>query len=183
MTQNQYRYHDLFREFLLARLERDDERFRNAWSRAAQAHESAGDYESAISAYRKISDAANIRRVLCEHGGELIDRGRIDVVWNALDTVDTHADGTLLGLRACCAAARAEYDRSDAWFELALEIVRDPAEHAQLSWRFASDLLQRNPRRVLTVLARYGEQPPLDPRLAYAHAKCTRDRTVGKRRP
>jgi ATP/maltotriose-dependent transcriptional regulator MalT len=165
-TQNQYRYHDLFRDFLLARLERDDERYRNAWVSAAQAYETSADFESAISAYRKIEDAANVRRILCEHGGGLIDRGRIDVVWNALETLDTHADGTLLGLRACCAAARAEFDRSDTWFELALELVRDPSERAQLAWRYASDLLQRDPRRVLTVLGAYAENPPADPRLA-----------------
>ncbi len=166
VTQNQFRYHDLFRDFLLARLERNDERYRQAWKRAARAHEALSDYEAALSAYRKIEDGESARRILIERGGELIDRGRVDSVWNALETLDTHADGTLLGLRACCAAARAEYDRSSAWFELALELVRDPAEHAQLAWRYSSDLIQREPAKVLTVLERYEDRPPADPRIA-----------------
>ena len=166
-SNNAYKYHDLFRDFLLTRLQGDDDRFRNAWMRAGTAYENCGDFDSALDAYRMIDEKNSVFRLLHAHGIAIAERGRIDAVWNALQSLGTEAtDGTLLGLRASCSAARGDFSRSDVLFERALEMVEEPLERAQLSLRYASGLFNRDPARVVAVLDEYDAETPHDDRLA-----------------
>jgi two-component SAPR family response regulator len=73
-----YRYHDLFRDFLLARAASilTPVQISQAWHRAATALEASGQVEEAVALFRKADDWAATARLILKHAGSLIAQGR-----------------------------------------------------------------------------------------------------------
>ncbi|MBD0378978.1 BTAD domain-containing putative transcriptional regulator [Paenibacillus sedimenti] len=75
--EQQYRYHAMFREFLVQRLKSEDNRFRSLHKLAAQYFMDHQQPEAALYHYRTISDQQGIAAVLHDYGKTLVKTGRL----------------------------------------------------------------------------------------------------------
>jgi LuxR family maltose regulon positive regulatory protein len=76
-----YRYHPLFREFLLSRLRRWDDQAVTALEHSAGRHyESVGELEVAMSHYVAARDFASAARTIAAFARDYVERGRVEVL-------------------------------------------------------------------------------------------------------
>ncbi len=81
-----YRYHHLFREFLLSRLSRDhDDQLKVLERRAGVHYESRNEYEAAFLHYASAEDFASAARVASIFAGDYVERGRVEVLHRYLN--------------------------------------------------------------------------------------------------
>jgi LuxR family transcriptional regulator, maltose regulon positive regulatory protein len=83
-----YRYHYLFREFLLNRLQREPaSRMHDLHCKAATHYEVRGELETALSHYLAAHEYVPAARVLSAFAGDYVERGRVDVLHRYLSSL------------------------------------------------------------------------------------------------
>lgn len=83
-----YRYHRLFRAFLISRLRAEDlERFEDLNRRAADIHERASRWEEAVHQYMQLGDWGRVVQITEKAGWRLFEEGRWDTLAEWLDAV------------------------------------------------------------------------------------------------
>jgi hypothetical protein len=134
-----YRYHPLFREFLLARARRalDDAAWRALSSRAAGLLEEAGSLEDAAAILAAAGEHAGLARLVKEHAAELAREGRLASVerWIGLLPEAMVGDEPWLGywIGVC---RLADLPRARAAFEAAYRRFREAGDRtgSLLAW-------------------------------------------------
>ncbi|MCT8136788.1 transcriptional regulator [Anaerobacillus sp. CMMVII] len=86
----QYRYHPLFKDFLIKQLRQDEECFYEYQNQAAIYFLAKEDYERAIYHYQKIDENKKIGCILEEYGQTLLQQGKIDAVSKMLERLTTN---------------------------------------------------------------------------------------------
>lgn len=83
-----YRYHYLFREFLLSRLQRIETESVKSLERSAGKHyESQGELEAALSHYLNAQDFESAARVVSVFAADYVERGRVEVLHRYLSAL------------------------------------------------------------------------------------------------
>jgi len=129
-----YEYHPLFREFLLAKAEKNYSRPQliNIKNDAGRILESDGQIESAVSLYHEVDDEKNMIRVILTHAQDLIFQGRHQTLeqWlgNLPDAVLNKEPWLLYWLGACKTPANPVKGRE--LFEKALSVFEKKSDVA-----------------------------------------------------
>lgn len=83
-----YRYHYLFREFLLSRLQRvETESIQSLEGSAGRHYESQGELEAALSHYLNAQDFVSAARVVSIFAADYVERGRVEVLHRYLSAL------------------------------------------------------------------------------------------------
>jgi ATP/maltotriose-dependent transcriptional regulator MalT len=179
----QYRYHDLFRDYLESELFR---RGVNAWREAvvtgARLLEEKGDLAPALSLYAKAKDGVSILRLTETYGFALFERGQADALSAALDALPEELrreSPAALGLQAALEAARGHFEPACRGFVAAIERAGRIELRLALVHRYAIELV-RHGRDCIGLLEHYAldDRMPSPSRLpllgtlatAYGHA-------------
>lgn len=165
-----FRYHDLFREFLKTQLrEQGQAEYRNALCEAAKTLETLERFPQAVGAYVEAEEPGAVMQLLQQHGLDILERGQTDVLESGLALIpeaQRHGKAMLLGLEAILASRRARLDIAEPWFLLAIERATDAHSKAELTHRYAVDLV-RNGRSAecIPLLAPYADEDVVEPGL------------------
>lgn len=143
----EYRYHDLFRDFLEAELRRSGER---EWLRAmcegAQLLDRRGDAAGALVLYTKARASEEIAQILVRHGFSLFERGEAGKVAQALDVLPDRVRQTnamIAGLRAMIDASLGRFEIAEPAFLAAIELASDNQDlRLRLVHRYALELVR-----------------------------------------
>ncbi|MBV8333276.1 MAG: hypothetical protein JO192_11105, partial [Candidatus Eremiobacteraeota bacterium] len=142
----QYRYHDLFREYLESELGRRGENARQrALAAGAQLLEERDDLPGALVLYAKAKDPASILRILERDGFALFERGRADALAIAVDAVPEELrreSPAALGLQATLEAARGHFEPASRGFLAAIDRARRQELRLLLVHRYAIELVR-----------------------------------------
>jgi LuxR family maltose regulon positive regulatory protein len=119
-----YQCHDLFRDFLRRQSAMAGRRSQQMVNeRAARALESSGDIEHAVVGYVAAGSRSDVVRVLEQHGFDLIETARGDVVGRAIDALDEktrHENARVLALHGALQAISGKFPRAESLFRRAL---------------------------------------------------------------
>ena len=165
----QYRYHDLFRDFLERELRRSGS---NEWYTA---HVEAGAFLEqrrhtgeavALALYTKVGAVEPILRIIESLGIELLERGEAEVLARALDAVPDglrKEQAAVIGVRAMLDANRGRFDVAEPGFVAAIERARDLQLRVALVHRYAIELVRQD-RDCVALLEPYAHDAslPLD---------------------
>ncbi len=144
----EYRYHDLFREFLERELRRTGA---NEWY-AAHADAGAvlearrnGD-ASALRLYAKVGAVDHIVRVIERDGIALLERGEGETVAAALEAIPAAraATAAVIGVRAMLDANRGRFDVAEPRFVAAIERASELELRIALVHRYAIELVRQD---------------------------------------
>lgn len=162
----EYRYHDLFRDFLETELRRSGE---TEWKRAvcqgAQLLEARGEDAEALTLYAKAHACEDILRIIARSGFSLFEHGQSEPLAVALAVVpeaERSRNATALGLRAMLDAGRGHFELARAGFSSAIEAAHDAALRLTLVHRYAIELV-RNGQDCVELLAPYAQDETLAP--------------------
>ncbi|MGZ3509235.1 MAG: tetratricopeptide repeat protein [Vulcanimicrobiaceae bacterium] len=153
------RFRDLFRSVLIElRIDREKAAIGSAATRVASALEACDRAEEAVQLLLKTQDDNAIRR-LCElHGLRLLDRGRRDLLQDALDRLagsDYHQHAEMLVIHAIIESRRGRVDTSQAWFMQALDAASEGEQKAKIAYRYSLDLVRHGRRGSVELLEPY----------------------------
>jgi ATP/maltotriose-dependent transcriptional regulator MalT len=119
-----YHCHDLFREFLRHESALGGKHWqRLVHERAGRGLEASGDIEHAIAAYGAASSSPDVVRLLEQHGFDLLERARGDVVARGIEGLDaaTRRDNaTILALQGALQAITGKFARAESLLRRAL---------------------------------------------------------------
>lgn len=143
-----WQYQALFGEFLRYQLRgRGPVAYAQALREAGEILAGAGRAGAALGAFAAAGAEAELAGLLRRHAFELIERGEIDEVENAvaaLPASERSEHPTILAVRAALESRAGDFSRADALFERAAQRAADPAERAQIAYWHALDLMKRN---------------------------------------
>jgi LuxR family maltose regulon positive regulatory protein len=148
-TSNEYRYHDLFRDFLERELRRAGA---TEWY---DAHVEAGELlerrrggdASALALYAKVGAIDAIVRVVERDGIALLERGEGETVAAALDAVpeaQRAANAAVIGVRAMLDASRGRFDVAEREFVAAIARAAELELRIALVHRYAIELVRQD---------------------------------------
>ncbi|HEV3086977.1 MAG TPA: LuxR C-terminal-related transcriptional regulator [Candidatus Elarobacter sp.] len=163
----EYRYHDLFRDFLEHELRRTGA---GEWFAA---HVAAGELlerrpageAAALATYAKVGAVEPIVRVVERSGIGLLERGESETVAAAIDAVpetQRRENAALIGVRAMLDANRGRFDVAERGFVAALERARAFDLRVALVHRYAIELVRQG-RDCLDLLEPYALDDQLAP--------------------
>jgi len=142
-----YRYHELFRQFLQRELQHSGAgELKKRQAAAAAVYEQERRFPEALTLYIRAEEHARIAAILVEAGFSLLEVGRLDLVEAALAALPEllrRETPTLLALRAALESAAGRFDRADACHEAALRLTDEPSLRGEILQRYAFDLSQR----------------------------------------
>ncbi|HEX3463099.1 MAG TPA: LuxR C-terminal-related transcriptional regulator [Candidatus Elarobacter sp.] len=146
---SEYRYHDLFREFLEHELRRSGA---TAWfethvEAGALLERRRGGDVTALKLYTKVGAVEPIVRVIENDGIELLERGEGEAVAAALDAVPEarrREHAALTGVRAMLDANRGRFDVAESAFAAAIERAPAAELRVALVHRYAIELVRQN---------------------------------------
>jgi ATP/maltotriose-dependent transcriptional regulator MalT len=182
----EFRYHDLFREYLESELLR---RGREAWKSAAMAAarllEERRDPAGALALYTKAKDAPAILQVLTTDGFGLFERGQAGALSVALEAVPEELraqSATALGLQAMLEAARGHFEPAARSFVAGIERATFAGLRLTLVHRYAIELVRQG-RDCIELLEPYAGdngitsalRVPILGTLATAYARSSQD--------
>ncbi|WP_187273915.1 hypothetical protein [Paenibacillus sp. N3.4] len=125
--EHQYRYHAMFREFLVQRLKSEDNRFRFLHEGAARYYIEYQQPESALYHYQMISDQQGIAAVLHHHGKMLVKTGRLSKLLELTNTLAYSLMDHYVWLWVYQGEAyryRCLYDKAQTCYERAKQLAR-----------------------------------------------------------
>jgi len=147
-TATEYRYHDLFREFLERELRRAGA---TDWFAA---HAAAGEVlerrrggdASALALYTKVGAVEPIVRVIERNGIALLERGEGETVAAALEAIppERAATAAVIGVRAMLDANRARFDVAESGFVAAIQRASELELRVALVHRYAIELVRQD---------------------------------------
>jgi LuxR family maltose regulon positive regulatory protein len=147
ISPGEFRYHDLFREFLESELLRTG---RAAWLEAtregARLLEARGAERAALLLYARASDAEAIVRILERSGLALFERGEGAALRAAVESLpegQTRGNAMVQGLRAMLEAARGHFETAEPAFLAAIAQSHDQAIRLNLVHRYAVELVRQ----------------------------------------
>ncbi|MBV8433805.1 MAG: AAA family ATPase [Candidatus Eremiobacteraeota bacterium] len=142
----QYRYHDLFREYLESELgRRGDGARQRALATGARLLEEREDVSGALVLYSKAKDPASVLRIVEKGGFALFERGQADTLAAALDAVPEELrreSPAALGLQATLEAARGHFEPASRGFVAAIDRARGEDLRLLLVHRYAIELVR-----------------------------------------
>jgi ATP/maltotriose-dependent transcriptional regulator MalT len=148
----EYRYHDLFRDFLETELRRSGEReWLRALCEAAALLEDRGDFAEALGLYTKARAVDQIVGIIERSGFALFERGEAARISHALDVLPepTRAGSAMaLGLRAMIDASLGRFDIAERAFLSAIDLAGENDDlRMRLVHRYAIELVrsEQNP--------------------------------------
>lgn len=164
----EYRYHDLFRDFLETELRRSGEReWVHAHCRGAELLEQRGDYQGALVLYTRAIALDEILRIVEQHGFSLFEEGASDLLASALAVVPEirrNSNATALGLRAMIDASLGRFEIAERAFLTAIDLAKDDADvRMRLVHRYAIELV-RSDRDSVPFLEPYALDPHIEAR-------------------
>jgi LuxR family maltose regulon positive regulatory protein len=165
----EYRYHDLFREFL------EHELRRSGASEWYGAHVEAGELlerrrgaeASALALFARVGAVDHIVRVVEAHGIGLLERGESELLATALDAVPEavrRKHAAVIGVRAMLDANRGRFDVAENGFVAAIERASDVELRVALVHRYAIELVRQG-RDCIALLESYAADKELPPAL------------------
>jgi LuxR family transcriptional regulator, maltose regulon positive regulatory protein len=165
----EYRYHDLFRDFLEHELRRSGagEWFGAHVEAAELLERRRGNEATALALYAKVGAVDAVVRIVETCGIELLERGEGELVATALDAVPEAArrrHAATIGVRAMLDANRGRFDVAEAGFVAAIEGARDVELRVGLVHRYAIELVRQG-RDCVELLEPYARDQTLAPEL------------------
>ena len=161
---SEYRYHDLFRDFLERELRRSGaSEWYAAHVEAGELLERRGERAAALALYAKVGAVEPIVRVLSAHGIELLERGQSELLAGALEAVpeqQRREHAALLGVRAMLDANRGRFDLAESGFVAAIERAHDASLRVALVHRYAIELVRQD-RDCVALLEPYADDESL----------------------
>lgn len=164
----EYRYHDLFRDFLETELRRTGEReWTRAYCHGAQLLEQRGNYQGALVLYTRAVAVDEILRIVEAHGFSLFEEGASESIASALAVVpetNRQSNATALGLRAMIDASLGRFEIAERGFLTAIDLAKhDPDVRMRLVHRYAIELV-RSDRDSVPFLEPYALDPHVEAR-------------------
>lgn len=164
----EYRYHDLFRDFLEAELRRSGER---EWTRAlcegARILDDRGDPGTALMLYTKARAGADIIRIVERDGFSLFERGEAEKLAEALETLPDdarRANAMATGLRAMIDSSFGRFEIAEPAFLAAIELAGGNVTlRLRLVHRYALELVRLG-RDCITFLEPYAQDGSIEAR-------------------
>jgi len=163
-TSTDYRYHDLFREFLERELRRTGAK---EWF---DAHVAAGEVlegrrggdARALALYAKVGAIDPIVRVIERNGIALLERGEGETVAAALEAIPAEraANAAVIGVRAMLDANRGRFDVAERGFVAAIERASELELRIALVHRYAIELVRQD-RECVDLLEPYARDETL----------------------
>ncbi|WP_216828384.1 BTAD domain-containing putative transcriptional regulator [Alkalihalobacterium elongatum] len=83
--QEQYRYHALFRDFLLQQLQENSSLFNSLHNKLAQYYKGNGDYEKSMYHFAEIKNYEQVAKLIQAQGLDLLAQGKIELLSNFID--------------------------------------------------------------------------------------------------
>lgn len=164
VSPGEYRYHDLFRDFLETELRRAGER---EWTRAlcdgAELLERRGDYAGALALYTKARAEEQMLHIIERYGFSLFEQGTSELLASALSALPERRrqhSATALGLQAMIDASRGHFEIAERDFLRAIGTAEDVALRLTLVHRYAIELV-RNGRDCVAFLQTYANDASL----------------------
>jgi len=143
----EYRYHDLFRDFLEHELRRSGaSEWYGAHVEAGELLERRSEWPAALALYAKVGAVDPIVRILSVRGIELLERGHSELLTASLEAVPEEQrrdHAALIGVRAMLDANRGRFDLAEGGFAAAIERARDTALRVALVHRYAIELVRQ----------------------------------------
>ncbi|HEY4439253.1 MAG TPA: LuxR C-terminal-related transcriptional regulator [Candidatus Elarobacter sp.] len=159
-----YRYHDLFRDFLERELRRTGS---HEWFETLRAGgvllEERGDPARALALFVRAESVDDVVRVVERDGLALVERGHAETLAGALDALPDDARrgrAAVIGLRAVLEAWRGNFDLAESGFLAAIERANDDALRIALVHRYAIELV-RHERDPIALLEPYAADEQL----------------------
>jgi ATP/maltotriose-dependent transcriptional regulator MalT len=155
-----YQCHDLFRDFLRHQTALGGKRLQHrVHERAARALEQSGDFEYAITSYATAGLLSDVLRLLEEHGFDLLERARGDVVAHAIEALDERTrreNAAILALQGILQSTAGRFSRAESLLRRALSLAGNNRDLvARVSLRLAS-LMANEGRDVADLLGAVG---------------------------
>lgn len=158
ISPGEYRYHDLFRDFLETELRRSGER---EWIQAlcdgATLLEEREDCAGALLLYTKAHASEHILHIVERQGFSLFEEGHSELLSSALSVLpekQRQHNATALGLHAMIYASRGHFEIAERDFLQAIEAADDISLRLILVHRYAVELV-RNGRDCVSLLQPY----------------------------
>ncbi|MDQ6930190.1 MAG: LuxR C-terminal-related transcriptional regulator [Candidatus Eremiobacteraeota bacterium] len=165
-SEKEYRYHDLFREFLESELRaQGDTVYNGCLTVAAQTLEELNRPAEALSLKCKAHEIGGILELISRSGFDLVDRGRTDIVESCLgDVPDEHRAGNaiVLGMEAVLASRRGQTEIAEQRYLLSIELAENHKTRAELVYRYAIDLVRAGREEAIALLEPYANDDSLD---------------------
>ncbi len=145
----EYRYHDLFRDFLEHELRRAgaSQWFGAHVDAGALLERRSGGEAAALRLYCKVGAADAIVRAVERFGVALLERGEGETVAAAIDAVPESrraGNAAVIGVRAMLDANRGRFDAAERGFVAAIDRAADPALRVALVHRYAIELVRQD---------------------------------------
>ncbi|MDB5095553.1 MAG: Regulatory protein LuxR:Tetratricopeptide 4 [Candidatus Eremiobacteraeota bacterium] len=162
---DEYRYHDLFRDFLEHELRRGGAaEWFDTLVRAGALLEGRGEAARALALFVRAGSVSDVLRVVERDGFVLFERGAGEALGAALDVIPDAVRrdrAAALGLRAMLEASRGNFDVAEAGFLAAIERADDAELRITLVHRYAIELVrhERDPIALLEPYAAEGGAP------------------------
>jgi LuxR family maltose regulon positive regulatory protein len=160
----EYRYHDLFRDFLETELRRSGEReWVQALCEGAALLEQREDYAASLLLYTKARASEHILRIIECRGFSLFEEGHSELLSSALSILpEKHRqqNATALGVNAMIYAGRGHFEIAERDFLQAIETADDISLRLILVHRYAVELV-RNGRDCVALLQPYATDTAL----------------------
>lgn len=143
----EYRYHDLFRDFLEMELRRSGEaEWKRTLREAAQVLEQRSQFVDALLLYARAKAPEPIAGILHAHGFSLLAQGSGDAIAAAIEALTSDIrqnDPVVLGLSAMLESARGHFELAEPHFKSAIETAADPSLRYLLVLRYAIELVRQ----------------------------------------
>lgn len=161
----EYRYHDLFRDFLEHELRRSgaSEWFSAHVEAAELLEQRRGAEAAALALFAKVGAVEPIVRIVENHGIELLEQGEGELLAAALDAVPEEtrrSHSAVLGIRAMLDANRGRFDVAEGAFVTAIDGASEMGLRAALVHRYAIELVRQG-RDCVALLEPYASDETL----------------------
>ncbi len=158
-----YRYDEGLRARAESTLRTDLATHQCVAERTVKALESVGRVREALDIARHAQLREFVRRLLCENGLGLEDRGDVDAVDAALEFLPVELDdAVLLLLRATRESRLGRTDISEAWFRHAIANAQSRDVAAEAAYRLAREIARRDRADAVELLEPYADDETLD---------------------
>jgi len=144
VSRTEYRYNDLFREFLEAELRHlGDHEWKQTLVRGGEVLESRGGDAEALRLFVAAGDSARVLRVIERSGFRLVEHGEAELASVAIQSVpEAQRSATALGISAVVEANGGDMEQSERLFLCAIEKANDLDLRLWFTYRYSLELVR-----------------------------------------